>query len=134
MCIRDRSSIGAVEGPIIFKFNKKDTQGENKWCLMVDRFAQGKGYCPLITSDLESGEFTMPAESEYSMPGTSRHGYVISITGKEYKALQSKWNTSYTAPDTSKLEAVIAEAEAVDADAYTKESYDAVSYTHLIRE
>lgn len=121
-----KSSIGAVEGPIIFKFNKKDTQGEDKWCLMVDRFAQGKGYCPLITSDLESGEFTMPAESEYSMPGTSRHGYVISITGKEYKALQSKWNTSYTAPDTSKLEAVIAEAEAVDADAYTKESYDAL--------
>lgn len=48
---------GAVEGPIIFKMNEKTADGKDQWCLMVDRFARGQGYYPLITTDLGSGEF-----------------------------------------------------------------------------
>ncbi|MFR1056255.1 MAG: glycoside hydrolase family 43 protein [[Clostridium] scindens] len=45
---------GAVEGPIIFKLNEKTADGQDQWCLMVDRFARGQGYYPLLTTDLES--------------------------------------------------------------------------------
>ncbi len=33
-----------VEGPIIYKFNDRE-----EWCLLVDQFATGKGYLPLVT-------------------------------------------------------------------------------------
>ena len=39
--------------------NEKTEDGKDQWCLMVDRFARGQGYYPLITTDLDSGEFTL---------------------------------------------------------------------------
>ncbi len=59
---------GAVEGPIIFKMNEKTEDGKDQWCLMVDRFARGQGYYPLITTDLSSGEFRLLGQDEYSFP------------------------------------------------------------------
>ena len=48
----DMSQIAYVEGPTCFKFN-----GEDKWCLFLDDFG-GKGYYPLVTTDLNSGQFS----------------------------------------------------------------------------
>ena len=56
---------------------------------MVDRFARGQGYYPLITTDLDSGEFTLLDDSEFSMPTNVqkyRHGYVMPVTAAEYDA------------------------------------------------
>lgn len=83
--------VGAVEGPIIFKLNEKTSDGKEQWCLMVDRFAKGQGYYPLITTDLASGEFTMLSDNQFSMPSKYRHGYVMPVTKEEYAALQEKW-------------------------------------------
>lgn len=114
---------GAVEGPIIFKMNKKDSDGEDKWCLMVDRYGQGKGYLPLVTNDLASGEFEVVPSGDFSLPSSVvRHGYVIPITGKEYKALQEKWGTA-VALETTELEDLIAEAKEYNAADYTETSY-----------
>ncbi|CAH1200262.1 hypothetical protein PAECIP111891_01609 [Paenibacillus allorhizoplanae] len=68
-----------VEGPQIYKFNERE-----EWCLIVDRFAEGKGYLPLLTSDLESGEFRVLEDGEFDL-GTSkkRHGGVLPITFEE---------------------------------------------------
>lgn len=85
------SKLKAVEGPIIFKMNEKDNDGNDQFCLMVDQFATGKGYYPLVTSDLASGEFKILSTSDYSMPSKYRHGYVMPVTEKEYAALQVKW-------------------------------------------
>ncbi len=82
---------GAVEGPIIFKLNDRTEEGKEQWCLLVDRFARGQGYYPLVTDDLESGEFRMLSGNEFSMPGKFRHGYVMPVTEEEYTALQHKW-------------------------------------------
>ena len=82
---------GAVEGPIIFKMNQRTAEGKEQWCLLVDRFARGQGYYPLVTDDLESGEFQMLSNDEFSMPGKFRHGYVMPVTEEEYTALQHKW-------------------------------------------
>lgn len=115
---------GAVEGPIIFKMNEKSEDGKGQWCLMVDRFARGQGYYPLITTDLSSGEFRMLDQSEYSFPKDSkfRHGYVMPVTASEYSALQRKWGADDYV-DKYQLEKAIADAEALNPYDYTEESW-----------
>ena len=94
---------------------------------MVDRFARGQGYYPLITTDLSSGEFRLLGQDEYSFPSDSkfRHGYVMPVTASEYDALQRKWGESdYVS--TYLLEQTIADAKAVDGSLYTEETYQAL--------
>lgn len=72
-----------VEGPTVFKFNDRD-----EWCLLLDDHA-GIKYFPLVTDNLESGQFRKLDTSEYSLPkGASangpRHGTVIPVTKEEY--------------------------------------------------
>ncbi len=78
-----------VEGPTIYKLNKDDAKTDT-WCLLVDDFGGG-GYYPLLTDDLDSGEFTRPDRGEYKLPGSSsrfpRHGTPIRITAEEYQAV-----------------------------------------------
>ena len=118
------ATVGAVEGPIIFKMNEKTEDGKDQWCLMVDRFARGQGYYPLITTDLDSGEFTMLSDDEFSMPTDVhkyRHGYVMPVTAAEYDVLQRTYGEdSYVS--TYKLEQTIASAEAIDMNALTEAS------------
>jgi Glycosyl hydrolases family 43. len=76
-----------VEGPEVFKFNDR-----NEWCLMVDQYAAGKGYLPLITDDLSSGKFRILNPEEYHLGITKkRHGSFLNLTGAEYKALMAAW-------------------------------------------
>jgi len=78
-----------VEGPEIFRFNDR-----KEWCLIVDRFATGKGYLPLVTDDLASGEFKILDDSEFDMGGTKkRHGGIIPITEEEYQRLTLKMHS-----------------------------------------
>ncbi|WP_245864001.1 glycoside hydrolase family 43 protein [Paenibacillus donghaensis] len=72
-----------VEGPQIYKFNDRE-----EWCLIVDHFAEEKGYLPLITSDLESGEFQILPESSFDLGITrKRHGGILPITAEESSRL-----------------------------------------------
>ncbi|MBP1966740.1 LamG-like jellyroll fold domain-containing protein [Paenibacillus aceris] len=76
-----------VEGPLIYKFNDR-----NEWNLMVDQYATGKGYLPLVTSDLSSGNFRKLTTAEYNLDAnTKRHGAVLNITQEEYDAVMAKW-------------------------------------------
>ncbi len=67
------------EGPIIFKSNK-----EEKWYLYIDEYGL-RGYLPLETTNLDSGEWSMP--EHYSLPFKPRHGSIIPITAAEYERL-----------------------------------------------
>lgn len=76
-----------VEGPEIFRFNDRE-----EWCLMVDRFATGKGYLPLVTKQLADGGFKILSDSEFDMGVTKkRHGGIIPITEEEYRILVEKY-------------------------------------------
>ena len=88
------SQQGAVEDPIIFKLNEKSADGKTQWCLMVDRFARGQGYYPLITTNLDSGDFTLLGDNDFSMPSKYRHGYVMPVTAAEYDALQRAYGNN----------------------------------------
>jgi hypothetical protein len=84
-----------VEGPLIFKFNDRE-----EWNLMVDQYATGKGYLPLLTNDLSNGQFTKLTTSDYSLGSNKkRHGSVLPITQEEYDAVMAKWNKVVEAPD-----------------------------------
>lgn len=73
-----------VEGPTAFWM-----PGEQKWCLMVDQFAAGLGYLPLLCSDLESGDFRILNAAEYDMDrNTKRHGSVLALTREEYERVE----------------------------------------------
>ncbi|SHM97398.1 immunoglobulin-like domain-containing protein [Gracilibacillus kekensis] len=72
--------INQGEGPAIFKSNT-----EEKWYLFIDEFG-GRGYVPFETTDLASGEWTIP--DQYDLPNRPRHGTVLPITATEYEALQ----------------------------------------------
>ncbi len=77
------SCLHGVEGPEIFKFH--DREG---WCLIVDRFAAHKGYLPLVTENLASGEFRILKDSEFDMGATKkRHGGILPITEEEWESL-----------------------------------------------
>lgn len=73
-----------VEGPEIFRFNDRE-----EYCLIVDRFATGKGYLPMVTRDLSSGSFRILDDGEFDMGLTKkRHGGIIPITEEEYIRLE----------------------------------------------
>lgn len=81
------ANLMGVEGPEIFKFNDRD-----EWCLILDRFATGRGYLPLVTDDLSSGKFRILEDAEFDMGQTKkRHGGVMPVTEEEYQALLKKW-------------------------------------------
>ena len=119
------SQQGAVEGPIIFKLNEKSADGKTQWCLMVDRFAIGQGYYPLITTNLASGEFTLLSNSDFSMPSKYRHGYVMPVTAAEYDALQRAYGSNYVS--TFKLEEALKAANAIEPALLTDESAAALT-------
>lgn len=77
------SELFGVEGPEIYKMNDRE-----EWCLIVDRFATHKGYLPLITNNLASGEFRILEDSEFDMGvNKKRHGGVLPVTEEEYQEL-----------------------------------------------
>lgn len=81
------SALFGVEGPEIVKFNDRD-----EWCLMVDRFAEGKGYLPLVTDDLAGGKFRILDDSEFDMGATKkRHGGNLPVTEEEYRKLEQTY-------------------------------------------
>lgn len=80
------SNLYGVEGPEIYPLP------DGKWCLIVDRFIEQKGYLPLITDDLASGKFRILNESEFDMGATrKRHGGIITLNEKEYTTLVNQY-------------------------------------------
>ncbi len=72
-----------VEGPEIFPLQK-----DGQYCLIVDRYATGRGYLPMISEDLASGEFRVLDDEEFHFGETKkRHGGVLPITKEEYQRL-----------------------------------------------
>lgn len=79
-----------VEGPQFFKFN-----GEEKWGLVVDQYSTGKGYLPILTSDLgdATGESWSRLEPDQYSFGSlkKRHGSILPVTESEYAAILKAW-------------------------------------------
>lgn len=78
------SGLEGIEGPEIYPLNE-----EGKFCLIVDRFATHKGYLPLITNDIASGEFEILDDKDFNLgKNLKRHGGVLPLTKEEYERLK----------------------------------------------
>jgi sucrose-6-phosphate hydrolase SacC (GH32 family) len=76
-----------VEGPACYPL-----WGDKGWCLIVDRFAEGKGYMPILCKDLSTGNFTIADEGTFDMGKTrKRHGSVLVIDEDEYNRLTKEY-------------------------------------------
>ena len=75
-----------VEGPALFPLK------ENGWCLLVDQFASGGGYIPLLGESLWEGRFRGMQKGQYDM-GTlkKRHGSVLPLDKNEYGAVRDAY-------------------------------------------
>lgn len=72
-----------VEGPEGYRLP------DGRWCLIVDQFAAGRGYLPLISDDLAGGVFSIPGQQDYDLGKLKkRHGCVLQITDEEYDRLK----------------------------------------------
>lgn len=72
-----------VEGPQTYQLP------DGRWCLIVDRFAEDKGYLPFICDDLKTGKFSVVSDEDYDFGHLKkRHGSVIKITDDELDALE----------------------------------------------
>jgi len=72
-----------VEGPSVFKFNSRDTDGADKWCLLLDNYG-GIRYYPTIMTDLgDVSTYTSPDSFVMPVPRAC-HGSVVNLTAEEY--------------------------------------------------
>lgn len=75
-----------VEGPAAFPLK------EGKWCLLVDQFATNGGYLPVVCENLSEGSFRLMKKDDYDMGALcKRHGSVLALSEKEYKALAGRF-------------------------------------------
>lgn len=65
---------------------------DGRWCLIADQFWAGKGYLPMVTDDIASGDFTILSPEQYDMGDTrKRHGGILPITDEEHMRLLEKY-------------------------------------------
>ncbi len=69
-----------VEGPEGYLLPDGET-----WCVIADQIDEGKGYLPMVTKDLASGDFRILSPDEYDLGQTrKRHGGILPISDEEY--------------------------------------------------
>lgn len=93
-----QGSIGAGEGPTIFKSNT-----ENRWYLWVDEYG-GRGYIPFTTTNLNGGAWT--EVSGAALPANPRHGSIMPITTTELKRLAGATTQITTTTGMRSMQAV----------------------------
>lgn len=77
--------LAGVEGPECYLLPDGKT-----WCLIVDCFMEGKGYLPLLSENLDKGQFRLLGKGQYDMgENKKRHGGVLELEDEEYRKV---WN------------------------------------------
>lgn len=76
-------NLEGIEGPECYLLPDRKT-----WCLIVDRFKEKKGYLPILSENLEKGEFHILEEGKFDMgKSKKRHGGVLELDEEEYRLL-----------------------------------------------
>ncbi|MBR5635757.1 MAG: family 43 glycosylhydrolase [Pseudobutyrivibrio sp.] len=120
--------IGGVEGPTSYKLNTDDAD-EDTWCVLLDHFG-GKGYAPVVTTDLANGEFKVP--SKYSLPKAPRHGTVLNITSDECKALVDHYGIKEPEEDPTEIKVPEDVLFFIDSGADSSTKYDEINKKHKL--
>lgn len=86
-CIGRNAGLDAIEGPLIFKSNPGDVNGQ-KYYLFVDEYS-GRGYLPLETEDISAPDWQL--SSSYNLPSSPRHGTVVPVSSDELSAIRNAY-------------------------------------------
>lgn len=118
-----------LEGPELFKFNKKDwVDGKPTYGLYTDQYAEGKGYLPVITTDLSdatnaNGSWKKLSSNEYSFDARKkRHGTILNLTQEEYERVMKAYGPEQDDTDAKKAAEVSSLIEAIGTVAYDEAS------------
>ena len=92
----NRLDNGALEGPELFRYNRKDWANPEvpEYGLMADQYFIGAGYLPLVTTDLEDVDnskhsWKLLSKEDYSFDKLKkRHGTIFRITKEELERLK----------------------------------------------
>lgn len=120
---------GKLEGPELFKFNKKDwVDGKPTYGLYTDQYAEGKGYLPVITTDLSDAtnankSWKKLSSNEYSFDALKkRHGTILNLTQEEYDRVMKAYhsaNLTYEAGEGGTIQGETSQNVIIGGDAKT---------------
>ena len=83
--IPEVTKLKGVEGPECYRLP------DGRWCLIVDRIQENKGYVPVVIDDLAEGRATVLADHQFDFGGMlKRHGGVVEISEKAYRQLAAR--------------------------------------------
>ncbi len=74
------------EGPECYVIEPATDEKPAAWCLILDHYAQGRGYQPYVTENLTGGQFEEGAG--FRFPFRFRHGSVLPLTKDEFDRLR----------------------------------------------
>ena len=78
------------EGPQCYLIQPATEDQPPIWGLILDHYAQGRGYQPFVSCDLASGQFEPAAD--FRFPFRFRHGSVLPISDEEFRRLErAEW-------------------------------------------
>ncbi|MEU4743654.1 glycoside hydrolase family 43 protein [Actinosynnema sp. NPDC023658] len=91
--IGDLSHLGItgsqVEGPMWMRFN-----GRDQWALWLDQYSSGRGYMPVLSTNLGSTR-NFQTTTDYNLGGTrKRHGSILNLTSAEEGRVLGKWGAT----------------------------------------
>ncbi len=96
----DRIDNSTLEGPELFRFNKKDWANPDvpEYGLIADQYSIGAGYLPFKTTDIEdiSGKaWSILKPGEYSFDRLKkRHGTILNITREELERIEKAYGNA----------------------------------------
>ena len=80
------ASLFGLEGPECYRLP------DGRFCLIADRFAEHKGYMPIVMDDIAKGRMHVLDDTGYDMGSSrKRHGGVMEITDAEYESLVGRF-------------------------------------------
>jgi hypothetical protein len=77
------------EGPQCYVVARAANGQPATWCLILDHYAQRKGYEPFVTANLSTGEFT--PGTGFTFPFRFRHGSVLPLSEQELARLEKAY-------------------------------------------
>lgn len=105
-----------LEGPELIRFNKKDwIDGKATYGLFTDQYAEGKGYLPVVTTNLNDADnsghsWKKLSAGEYSFDMLKkRHGTILNLTQSEYERIMEAYGTNNKEPVEKPEDGILAD-------------------------
>jgi hypothetical protein len=87
------AKLQGYEGPQAYLIEPGTASKPPVWGLILDHYAERRGYQPFISKDIESGNFQ--ADESFSFPFKFRHGAVLPVSKEELRRLELTYERAH---------------------------------------